>query len=235
MNFERMLRYLTALEQNNNRTWFHDPANHQLYTDARQDFIELVEELKFRIADVCAPELAERLIFVDPKALLYRIPRDMRTNKGKLPYNPRWAAELSAGRHTPLPIGYYVHIQPGGQSLFGTGVWCWDGDVLHNMRRAIAEDYERLEELLADCDYPLFGDRLKRVPQGYDPGHPAAEYLKLKSWLVSRSYADHELRDFDSFLDSAVAAVENMEPLRCFFNDALAGRRRNPFDVHDWD
>ena len=62
MDFERMLRYCELLEQNNNRGWFHQPENHRLYTEARQDFTSLVDELRFSIADRCSPDLAERLI-----------------------------------------------------------------------------------------------------------------------------------------------------------------------------
>ena len=235
MDFERMLRYCRLLEQNNHRAWFHDPDNHKLYTQARQDFIDLVEELKYRIADHCAPDLAERLIFADPKALLYRIPRDMRTNKGKLPYNPRWGADLSADRHTLIPLGYYIHIQPEGRSLFGTGAYCWERELLLKVRTYLSENSDRFFEVLDQCGYPMFGDRLKGVPRGFDPEDPAAEYLKFKTWLTARYFADSELTDFDRFLDAAAETVDRMEPLRCFFNDALTGRRKNPFNPSDWD
>ena len=235
MDFERMLRYCALLEQNNNRTWFHEPENHKLYVGAKEDFTELVEELKFRIADHCAPDLAERLIFADAKALQYRVPRDMRANKGKPPYNPRWGADLSADRHTPIPIGYFVHIQPGGQSLFGTGAYGWDADTLLRVRTYLSENADRFFDALERCGYPIFGDHLKNVPRGFDPDDPTAEYLKFKSWLAGRHFADSELTEFDRFLDDVTEAVERLEPLRCFFNDALTGRRKNPFDPTDWD
>lgn len=235
MDFERMLRYCALLERNNNRTWFHEPENHRLYTEARQDFIALVDELRFHIADRCAPDLAERLIFADSRALMFRIPRDMRTNRGKPPYNPRWSAELSGDRHSMLPLGYYIHIQPGNCSMFGTGAWCWESEMTLKIRTYISENFERFQDALARCGFPMSGNRLKNVPRGFDPSDPAAEYLKFKDWLVSRDFPDAELRGFDAFLDSIDEAVARMEPLRCFFNDALTGRRKNPFDPSDWD
>ena len=235
MDFERMLRYCTLLEQNNNRTWFHEPENHALYTAAKQDFVDLVDELRYRIADHCAPDLAERIIFADSRSLMYRVPRDMRANKGKPPYNPRWGADLSADRHSLLPIGYYVHIQPGNRSLFGTGAYGWDGELLQRFRSYLSENSARFFDALERCGYPMFGDRLKNVPRGFDRDDPAAEYLKFKSWLTAREFADGELTDFDRFLDDVTAAVERMEPLRRFFTDALTGRRKNPFDPTDWD
>ena len=229
-----MLRYCALLEQNNDRAWFHEKANHALYEAARQDFIELVEELKYRIADIVSPDLAERLVFADAKTLLYRVPRDMRVNKNKPPYNPRWAAYLAADRHSVLPIGYYIHLQPGNRSHFGTGAWCEDKEQLYQVRSYLSLHYARFAEALRECGYTLWGERLKRVPADFAPDDPAAEFLKYKDWLVSRPFDDRELSSAEAFLNEAVETVKRMEPLRLFFNDALSGPQRDPLDRDDW-
>ena len=235
MDFDRMLRYCELLERNNNRTWFHDRDNHALYVAAKEDFTELLLDLKFRLSEVVAPDLAERLLFADPKAMQYRVPRDMRGKHGVPPYNPRWAADVSADRHSLLPLGYYVHIQPGGRTMFGTGAWCWEPEMLLRIRTAISAQFLRFADALEQSGSPLWGDQLKRVPRGFSEDDPAAPYLKYKSWLVSREFADAELRSFDGFVADCVAAAERMEPLRVFFNDALAGIHRNPRETSDWD
>ena len=235
MDFDRMLRYCELLERNNNRTWFHDRDNHALYAAAKEDFTELLLDLKFRLSEVVSPDLAERLLFADPKVMQYRVPRDMRGRHGVPPYNPRWAADVSADRHSLLPLGYYVHIQPGGRTMFGTGAWCWEPEMLLRIRTAISAQFLRFSDALAQTGAPLLGERLKRIPRGFDEADPAAEYLKYKSWLVSREFADGELRSFDGFVADCVAAAERMEPLRVFFNDALAGIHRNPLEASDWD
>ena len=235
MDFERMLSYCTQLELHNDRAWFHAPENYALYTAAKQDFIDLVEELKYRIAELASPDLAEKLVFANAKTLLYRIPRDMRGKRDVPPFNPRFSADLSGDRHSMLPVGYYVHIQPGDRSLFGTGAWCRDAEMLLNVRSYISENYDRFSDAMEHSGYPLFGDRLKNVPRGFDPADPAGEYLKYKDWLVTRAFRDTELRDFDRFIAEAVAAAERMEPLRRFFNDALSQKKRCPWDVGDWE
>jgi len=236
MDFDRMLRYCEQLERNNNRTWFHDRENHELYTAAKEDFTELLRDLKFRLSEVVAPDLAERLLYADPKAMQYRIPRDMRANRGKPPYNPRWAADISGDRHALLPIGYYVHIQPGGRTMFGTGAWCWEPEMFLRVRTAISTQFLRFSEAIEESGLPLMGEgRLKKVPRGFSEDDPAAEYLKFKSWLVARDFADAELRSFEGFAAACVAEAERMEPLRVFFNDALSGVHRNPLEVSDWD
>ncbi len=234
MDFDRMLRYCELLERNNNRIWFHDRENHALYAEAKEDFTELLLDLKFRLSEVVSPDLAERLMYADPKAMQYRIPRDMRANRGKLPYNPRWAADVSGDRHSMLPLGYYVHIQPGGRTMFGTGAWCWEPEMLLRIRTAISAQYLRFSEALEQCGAPLEGERLKRLPRGFAADDPAAAYLKFKSWLVARDFRDGELRSFSCFVDDCVAAAERMEPLRVFFNDALSGLHKNPLEVSEW-
>lgn len=235
MDFDRMLRYCALLERNNDRAWFHDRDNHAMYVAAKADFTELLTELKFRLSEVVAPDLAERLMFADTKAMQYRVPRDMRANRGKPPYNPRWAADLSGDRHALLPLGYYVHIQPGGRTMFGTGAWCWEPEMFLRVRTAISSQFLRFSEALEQSGCPLWGDRLKRVPRGFSEDDPAADYLKYKSWLVSREFADRELGSFSGFVADCVSAAERMEPLRVFFSDALAGVHKNPLELSDWD
>ena len=235
MDFDRMLRYCTQLELHNDRTWFHAPENYALYTAVKQEFIELVDELKYRIADLATPDLAEKLVFADAKKLLYRIPRDMRGRKNALPFNPRFSADLSGDRHSMLPVGYYIHIQPGNCSFFGTGAWCPEPEMLLNVRTYISENFDRFSDVLETCGYPMSGDRLKNVPRGFDPEDPAAEYLKFKDWLIARSFPDAELKSFDRFIEETSETVKRMEPLRRFFNDALSQKKRCPWDVGDWE
>ena len=158
----------------------------------------------------------------------------MRGMRGKLPYNPRWAADISGDRHALLPLGYYVHIQPGDRTMFGTGAWCWEPEMFLRVRTAISTQFFRFSEALEQSGSPLWGDRLKRVPRGFSDEDPAAEYLKYKSWLVSLPFADDQLESFDGFVSACVAAAERMEPLQIFFNDALSGIHRNPLEGNDW-
>ena len=119
MEFENMLRYCRELEMNNNRTWFHE--NHEQYERAKEDFTELVERLKFAVAERADLSFQERVMFADPAKMLYRIPRDARMYKNKPPYNPTWRAYISPDKKSLLPLGYFVRVAPGGMSHIGTG------------------------------------------------------------------------------------------------------------------
>ena len=235
MEFERMLRYCAALELNNDRTWFHE--NHRWYEEAKADFIELTEQLKFKVAEKTSPVLAERLLYAKAKDLLYRIPRDMRIRRNAPPYNPSWRAYLAADRHSIWPVGYYYMIAPGNRSHFGTGAWCEDQDWLRHIRGYISDHFDRFFEAYTEAGYPLLeeeGNKLKKVPRGFEPGDPAAEFLKYKGWYVAVSFPDETLTDFDGFVERCGEAVERMEPLRQFFDDAFARKPRDPWNPGDW-
>ena len=231
MDFERMLRYCALLEQHNDRPWFHE--NHGLYEEAKRDFTELTEQLKYTVAEHAGSALSERLLFVPAKNMLYRIPRDMRIYKHQPPYNPSFRAYIAPDRHAVWPVGYFYQVQPGDRSHFGTGGWCPDADWLRKVRACISENFDRFSIALADCGLPLSGEKLQRVPAGFDPGDPAGEYLKYKEWFVSASFRDAELDSFDAFAGRVAALVERMEPLRRFFDDAFAQKPRSSWDT-EW-
>lgn len=229
MEFDRMLRYCAQLELNNDRAWFHE--HHDEYEAAKRDFTALTEQLKYRVAELTAPDLAERLVFANAKDMLYRIPRDMRVWKNAPPYNPTWRAYIAGDRHAVTPVGYFYMIAPGNRSHFGTGGWCPDADWLRHVRGYISGHYDRFADALEQSGYPLEGDALKRVPRDFDPEDPAAEYLKYKEWYVSRHFRDNELTDFDNFTRKVANAVRRMEPLRQFFTDAFSQKNRQPWEL----
>lgn len=80
MDFGRMLGYTEALSKNNDRTWFHD--NHRQYEQAQEDFLMVLDVMKFVLAKD-APQIGDELLFENPKNFMYRIPRDMRYSKTK--------------------------------------------------------------------------------------------------------------------------------------------------------
>lgn len=80
-----MLAYTEALSRNNDRTWFHD--NHKQYEEAREDFLMLLDIMKFVVAQE-APSIGESLIFENPKIFMYRIPRDMRYSRARSRITP---------------------------------------------------------------------------------------------------------------------------------------------------
>ena len=192
MDFGRMLGYTEALSKNNDRTWFHD--NHRQYEQAQEDFLMVLDVMKFVLAKD-APQIGDELLFENPKNFMYRIPRDMRYSKNKTPYNPAFRAYLSPHKKDFLPLSYYIHISHE-RCILETGAWPWETKQLSRLREYIA----------------------------YEPDHPAADWLRYKFWLTEYSFTSDDLRDLDVFAEAAGAAVRRFEPFRQFLMGAFDDR-----------
>lgn len=221
MNLPELLSYCSALEKNNNRTWFHE--NHDWYERAWKSFYELLEELRFVIAGE-APSLAEEILRLPVKGWTYRTARDMRFYRDRPPYEPSFRAYISSDKKSWLPIGYFLRLAPG-RSCFGFGLWCEDTAGTNRVRDCIAERYAELWELLSQSGFEPGGAVLKRAPRGYDEKHPAIDLIKHKYWEILLPISDSEAENEELLLDTVQQAVSRMEPLRLFFLDAANGER----------
>ena len=63
-------------------------------------------------------------------------------------------------------------------------------------------------------------DVLVRPPKGYDENNPAIEFLKMKSFIVSKPYADSDLVNTD-FAKEVTKTFNAMKPLIDFINTSL--------------
>ncbi|HWR33957.1 MAG TPA: DUF2461 family protein, partial [Chitinophagaceae bacterium] len=61
---------------------------------------------------------------------------------------------------------------------------------------------------------------LSRVPKGYEPGNPAADYLKLKSFVAISFFSDADLTSKD-LVKKTVAAFEALQPVVLFINNCM--------------
>jgi uncharacterized protein (TIGR02453 family) len=112
---KKVLSFLKALEKNNNKPWF---DNHRgTYDEAKSDFLERVEELIKGLTKV-DPSIGNPM----PKECIFRINRDVRFSKNKIPYKNSMSAVFApGGKKSPKPC-YYVHVQPGASFIAG-GIW----------------------------------------------------------------------------------------------------------------
>jgi uncharacterized protein (TIGR02453 family) len=187
---ENDLKFLTVLKKHNDRTWF---QKHKTDVEtAQKNFLELVSGLIFALS-----EHDEALTTIDPKSCVFRIYRDVRFSKDKSPYKTHLAAFVCAGgRKSDTIPGYYIHFEPGGESLFGAGYYMPEKNILENLRKDIINPRSRIVSLLTDKsfrkDFPGLSneDKAKKVPRGYEANHPQAELLKLKHLFVHTPFAD---------------------------------------------
>jgi uncharacterized protein (TIGR02453 family) len=193
------LGFLRRLERNNRREWFE--RNRPIYErEVREPMRALVEEMDVRLA-LLAPELVG-----DPKRSIFRIHRDVRFSADKSPYKTNAACQFyhcDAGRGAGQDAvgagaGLYFQIARGECFVAG-GMWMPARSPLDRIREAIADAPEDFEALLLAPGFRRRFRRLdqeallKRMPRGYAETHPAAEWLRYRSFTATRVMTAREI------------------------------------------
>jgi uncharacterized protein (DUF2461 family) len=63
-------------------------------------------------------------------------------------------------------------------------------------------------------------DALKKVPKGYDAENPAADFLRCKNFVFSRSFTETELMS-TSFYTELKSSYHTILPFLTFLNSAI--------------
>lgn len=213
------LRFLRALKPHNNKTWF--DANRPKYLAAKEDFEQLVARVLQGFEDL-EPEIAQLSL----KDCVFRIYKDVRFSKDRTPYKTHFAASFSRGGKKVHFPGYYLHIEPDGNSFLGGGMWMPAAPELKKIRQEIDYHLKEWEGLLLAKGFQkLYGglseeDMLSRPPQGYTADNPAVEYLKRKSFIAGCNLSDEVLQSKKA-LKEIMHRFETLKPLIDFLNRAL--------------
>ena len=159
------------------------------------------------------------------KDCFFRINRDIRFSKDKTPYKTNLGASINkAGRKAWEHAGYYFHFEPG-RSFAGGGIWMPEPPQLKKIRQEIDYNFKDLKKILQSKKFKsVYGDLnktdeyiLTRVPKGYDADNPAAEYLRLKSFVAMVEITDKDLVSKD-LVKKTAEAFKALQPLIDFIN-----------------
>lgn len=220
MHTQIILDYLSELQNNNNREWYH--ANKEAYKEASGEFLAVIESLIYEIGKYDPSVLGNA-----PKDLKFKLVRDTRFSKDKSPYNPAFRAHISARGKLPVPVGYFLVIKPGNQTFLGGGLFAdMFKDATKMVRDYIAKHGEEWEVIIKDATFQKYfkvqGNALKNVPAEYAKDHPQAEYLKYKSWYLEYYMEDSAVNAGETFVKEAAEVFRIMKPFNDFLNRALA-------------
>jgi uncharacterized protein (TIGR02453 family) len=212
------LKFLKQLKRNNNKPWF--DAHRSEYEAARADFAGFVQQL-IDAQGKKDPGIRHLLA----KQCMFRINRDVRFSKDKSPYKTNFGASINmGGKQAVHSAGYYFHLEPGG-SFAGGGIWMPPADVLRRIRQEVDYNLDEFKSIIQSRSFKtIYGGlaedaeyKLMRVPKGYEPDNPAAEYLKYKSYIASISLSDEDLIS-PQLLKKTLKAFETLQPLLQFLN-----------------
>jgi uncharacterized protein (TIGR02453 family) len=212
-------KFLKDLKKNNNKPWFE--KHKDLYLGAKEDVEDLVGEVikGFGKKDV-------QIAVLEPKNCTYRIYRDVRFSKDKTPYKTNMGAYLNKGGKKAPTAGYYIHFEPG-RTMAGGGLWMPQAPELNKARQEIDYNFMEWSGILQDRAFKKSfpdgldnEDLLSRPPKGYSDDNPAIDYLKLKSFIVTRSFTDAEVLQ-KPFQKELLKTFESMIDFVYFLNRSL--------------
>ena len=213
--------FLKELKRNNNKTWF---DNHRAkYLSAKIDFENFVQEI-IKVVSGFDNDIKD----LQAKNCTFRINRDIRFSKDKTPYKTNMGASFNRGGKKSIFAGYYFHLEPGGKSFVGGGLWMPDPIGLKKLRQEIDYCFSEFQKIIGS---PLFkkqypglemneGQMLVNVPKGYDKENPAASFLKLKSFVATKNIPDALLTS-TTLIKEAEQAFQALMPLVKFINRSL--------------
>jgi uncharacterized protein (TIGR02453 family) len=216
------LKFIKDLKKNNNKPWF--DAHRAQYDAAKKDFETFIQAVIDRHAakDGTIKEQTA-------KNCMFRINRDVRFSKDKSPYKTNMGASINRGGRKSIYAGYYFHLEPG-ESFVGGGIWMPMPAETKKVRQEIDYCYDEFKKIVTAKKFTnVYGElykgedaSLSRVPQGFEKDNPAAEYLKLKSWLAMQTIKDVDLTSKD-LLKKVLTAFEALQPMIAFINRSLEG------------
>lgn len=213
-------KFLTELEQNNNRDWFAE--NKARYEDViRGRMLDFVADFGEQLEQF-APHFE-----AIPKKMggsLIRIYRDLRFSNDKTPYKTNigihFRHELAKDMHAP---GYYLHVD-GLDVFLGAGIWRPQSKSVKQIRGSIDECPEKWIKAINNkrftSSWMLSGSSLTNPPRGYHKDHPMISDLKRKDFIAVIPLSRKALYS-KTFVTDIASEFKKAEPLMAFLCRAL--------------
>jgi len=220
---------MRELHDNNNREWFNAHKGEFLEAKGVMDefAVKLLEGVR---------EFDDSIGNLSVNDMRFRIYRDVRFAGEKGPYKNQMSVYIAPGGRKSGYCGYYLQISGGGKAedwesghMIGIGNYFLEKEVLKTLREDIefgGGDFRRIVEAV-DSRLVLERDSaLKKVPQGFSPDSPEAEFIKLRNYCLSYSPDDDFILAPD-LLERTLAIFKSAAPFIAYLNRAITYVRSN--------
>lgn len=215
------ITFLKELADNNNKEWFAD--NKKRYESGKAEFIELMDGLITNISKF-DPSVKD----VEAKKSVFRIYRDVRFSKDKIPYQTYIGGHIIGGggrKNEHGRAGYYVRIEPNKSVLAG-GAYLPPTPWITAIRKEIDYNAADLKKIINGKDFKKYfgeikGEKLKNVPRGFDKEHPEAELLKFKTFLATHEPIADKIVADKNFVNYSTDVFKALAPFDAFLNRGL--------------
>ena len=179
------VRFYAELRKNNNKPWFEEHRGifegHAM-AEAKLFVTAMGERLKKIAPGLVAVPAVNKSIF--------RIYRDTRFSLDPTPYKTHLGIYFWDGSRPKMEsAGFYFQLEPPDLYM-GGGMYMIPDGLLDRYRRAVVDRARGpqigkiVAALRARPGFSVEGLHYKRVPAGFDAGHPNAELLKHKGLYV---------------------------------------------------
>ncbi len=217
---QEAIQFIDDLKANNATEWMH--AHKKRYEIFKKEYHAYIALL----LDSMKP-LDKSLENLEIKNCTFRINRDIRFSKNKDPYKTNIGVWMTTNKNRKNSPGYYIHFEKG-KSFIAGGIWYPEPNDLKTIRKEIEFFHEDLVKIVQEKNFVkefsvLDYDEntvLKNAPKGFDPNHPAIEFLKLKSFTATQQIDDAAFSK-ENFADLISKKLIALQPLNKFLKRAL--------------
>ena len=208
---KNVFSFLQQLEKNNNREWFQEN---------KKQFIEAQTQIKS--LGLCISNLLDQHDSIE-NTKVFRIYRDVRFSKNKLPYKTHFGIGFSRTKPA-LRGGYYLHIS-SNNSFLACGFWDPNPTDLFRIRKELEFSADTFREIINADSFKniwgkLEGEELKICPKGFEKTHPDIDLLRKKQYIFTLPFNNKEIidSDFEQKVNHAIVAVR---PFVDFMSETL--------------
>jgi len=212
-----ILNFLKDLEANNSREWF--DLNRDRYDTTRKQFLVVAEQF---IHDI--RQFDDEVPALNPKDCVFRIFRDVRFSKDKLPFKSNYGCFVARGGKKSGFAGYYLHIQPGECFLSG-GIYMPLPEYLQAIRQEIYYHPKNYIDLITNKEFKStytleYSNKLKTAPKGYPKDWEYLDLIKNRNYAFGHRIEENELFAPD-FIEKAIELFKVIYPLNRYLNKAV--------------
>ncbi len=213
-----LLQFLSDLNVNNYKEWFHE--NKPRYQKVKKEFEQFIAHT---IADIA--QFDKSVQNLEPKHCIFRINRDIRFSKDKSPYKTNFGGFIVPGGRNAGYAGYYVHIEPNNCFLAG-GIYMPPADRLKAVRTEIYENTEGFKKILNNKTFKkhfkeiIDEDKLKTAPKGFPKDFEDIDLLRYKHYTVAKNIDDN-LVTSNKFSDEIHETFKVLHPFNHFINEGI--------------
>lgn len=175
---KQTIKFFKDLKKNNTKEWFEknrELFNNHVMLESQLFVAEMGQKLQKIAPDIVAIPKTDKSIF--------RIYRDVRFSKNKIPYKTHLGILFWEGPFKKLENpGFYFHLEPD-KLFLGSGIYMIPKNLIQIYRESVVHQkygesfLKAVKKVEKNPDYKIGWKQYKKIPRGFDENHKNTEYL----------------------------------------------------------